>query len=459
MKPKILVVDDDASIREFLEIMLKRENFEVKTADSGQKAQKIMEKEQFDIVITDIQMPKMSGLELLKEIKTTSPATTVLIITAFGSAGSAVDAMKLGAFDYISKPFKIDEIKNRLKNALQNKNLSIENRIMKKELEKKYSFENIIGTSEPMEKLFEMIERVSETKSNVLITGESGTGKELIAKAIHFNGPLKGKPFVTVNCGAIPENLLESEMFGHKKGSFTGAIADKEGIFKVADGGTIFLDEIGELPLALQVKLLRVIQEGTFRPVGSTDDIKVYVRLISATNKDLAKEVKEKKFREDLYYRMNVIHIYAPALSERKGDIQMLAEFFLDKYNKELNRHVQKISKEAMETLIKYGWPGNVRELENVIERAVALERGNAVLPESLPGHIRDGRERLSALVNLEVTDRGINMEDIVGRLEKDLLKQALTISSGVKKRAAKLLGISFRSMRYRLEKYGLEAA
>ena len=248
-------------------------------------------------------------------------------------------------------------------------------------------------------------------------------------------------------------------MFGHKKGSFTGAIADKEGIFKVADGGTIFLDEIGELPLLLQVKLLRVIQEGTFRPVGSTDDVKVNVRLISATNKDLGKEVKEKRFREDLYYRMNVIHIYTPSLAERKSDIQILAEFFLDKYNKELNRQVQKISKEAMDILMKYSWPGNVRELENVIERAVALERGGAVLPESLPGGIRDGRERLSALINLEVTDRGVNMEDIVGRLEKDLLKQALTISNGIKKRAAKLLGISFRSMRYRLEKYGLEAA
>src|SRR3990167_8319690 len=459
MKPKILVVDDDASIREFLEIMLKRENFEVKTADNGQKAQKIMEKEQFDVVITDLQMPKMSGLELLKEIKTINPATTVLVITAFGSTESAVDAMKLGAFDYISKPFKIDEIKNRLKNALKNKNLSVENRIMRKELEKKYSFENIIGASEAMEKLFEMIERVSETKSNVLISGESGTGKELVAKAIHFNGPLKDKPFITVNCGAIPENLLESEMFGHKKGSFTGAIADKEGIFKVADGGTIFLDEIGELPLLLQVKLLRVIQEGTFRPVGSTDDVKVNVRLISATNKDLGKEVKEKRFREDLYYRMNVIHIYTPSLAERKSDIQILAEFFLDKYNQELGRQVQKISKEAMDILMKYSWPGNVRELENVIERAVALERGNAILPESLPISIKTGRERLSALINLEVTDRGVNMEDIVGRLEKDLLKQALTISNGIKKRAAKLLGISFRSMRYRLEKYGLEAA
>lgn len=459
MKPKILVVDDDASIREFLDIMLKRENFEVKTADNGQKALKIMEKEQFDIIITDLQMPKMSGLELLKLAKESSPTTTVLVITAFGSTESAVDAMKLGAFDYISKPFKIDEIKNRLKNALKTKNLSVENRIMRNELERQYSFENIVGSSEAMEKLFEMIERVSETKSNVLITGESGTGKELVAKAIHFNGPLKDKPFITVNCGAIPENLLESEMFGHKKGSFTGAVVDKEGLFKVADGGTIFLDEIGELPLLLQVKLLRVIQEGTFRPVGSTEDIKVNVRLISATNKELGKEVKEKKFREDLYYRMNVIHIYTPGLSERKGDIQILAEFFLQKYNKELNRTVQRISKEAMDILTKYGWPGNVRELENVIERAVALERGNAILPESLPMQLRDGKERLSSLVNLEVTDRGINMEDIVGRLEKDLLKQALTISNGVKKRAAKLLGISFRSMRYRLEKHGLEAA
>ena len=368
MKPKILVVDDEASIREFLEIMLKRDNYEVKTADNGQKALKLIEQEQFDVVITDLQMPKVSGLELLKKIKERGDETAVLVITAFGSTESAVEAMRLGAFDYITKPFKIDEIKTRLKNAVKSHTLVHENRVMRSELKKKYSYDNILGATPAMEKLYEMIERVAETKSNVLISGESGTGKELIAKAIHFNGPLKDQPFVTVNCGAIPENLLESEMFGHKKGSFTGAIADKVGLFKVADGGTIFLDEIGELPLALQVKLLRVIQEGTFRPVGSTEDIQVQVRIISATNKDLAHEVQEKQFREDLFYRMNVIQIHAPNLRDRKDDIPMLAEFFLEKYNKELGRNIQKISKEAMDLFLKYSWPGNVREFGNCSE-------------------------------------------------------------------------------------------
>ncbi|MFC2074677.1 sigma-54-dependent transcriptional regulator [Bdellovibrionota bacterium] len=459
MKAKILVVDDDASIREFLEIMLKRDNYEVKTAINGEKAWKQFQKESFDVVITDMQMPKMSGIELLEKIKESNPETVVLVITAFGSTETAVDAMRLGAFDYIAKPFKIDEIKNRLKNALKNRTLTTENREMRRELGKKYSFDNIIGSTEAMEKLFELIQRVSETKSNVLITGESGTGKELIAKAVHFNGPLQKKPFVTVNCGAIPENLLESEMFGHKKGSFTGAVTDKIGLFKVADGGTIFLDELGELPVALQVKLLRVIQEGTFRPVGSTEDIQVQVRIISATNKDLVQEIRAKRFREDLFYRMNVIQVHAPALRDHKEDIPILIDHFLTKFNKELGRSVQKVSKEAMKILNKYGWPGNVRELENVIERAVALEPGNAILPESLPGHLKSGGVNLQGVSNLDVSADGLNLEEVVGKIEKELLQQALAHANGVKKKAAKLLGISFRSMRYRLEKYGMEVA
>src|SRR3989338_6867308 len=310
-----------------------------------------------------------------------------------------------------------------------------------------------------MLKIYDLIQRVCETKTNVLITGESGTGKELVAKAVHYNGPLKDKPFVTVNCGAIPENLIESELFGHKKGSFTGAIADKMGLFEVANGGTIFLDEIGEIPIQTQVKLLRVLQEKTFKRVGSTDDITVNVRIIAATNKDLMQEVSQGRFREDLYYRLNVIHIQLPPLRERKEDVAILAQHFLEKYNKHLDKDIKKISKEAMDALSGYDYPGNVRELENIIERTVSLERGAAILPESLPPVIfhpsagiarRGGSEQM-------VTMDGVNLEEIVGNLEKDLIERALKKAGGVKKRAAKLLGISFRSMRYRLEKYGMD--
>jgi len=456
---KILVVDDEESIREFFEIMLKREGYQVLTVANGREALEQLKKHSVDLVITDIQMPELSGMELLSSIREMDPEMLVIMITAFGSTETAVEAMKLGAYDYVQKPFKIDEVKIIIRQALEKRSLKLENVQLKKELGTRYAFDNIIGGAPPMLRIYEMVKRVANTKSSVLITGESGTGKELIARAIHYNGPLKEKPFVTVNCGAIPENLMESEMFGHKKGSFTGAIADKKGLFEVANGGTIFLDELGELPLTMQVKLLRVIQEGTFKRVGGTEDINVDVRVISATNKNLDLEVKSGKFREDLFYRMNVIQIHCPPLRERKEDIPMLGNHFLEKFSKVLGINVKKISNEAMEILKRYHYPGNVRELENIIERTVALEPGNLILPESLPRHLLEVRQEPGQLDanKIEIDDqKGIDLEKLVADFERTLLTKALQQTGGVKKKAARLLNISFRSMRYRVDKYSL---
>jgi len=456
---RILVVDDEESIREFFQIMLKREGYDVLTASNGREALEILKSKPADLVISDIQMPEMSGMELLQAAKEADPEQLFVMITAFGSTDTAVEAMKLGAYDYVQKPFKIDEVKIVIKQALERRTLKLENQQLKKELGTKYAFDNIIGGAPPMLRIYEMVKRVANTKSSVLITGESGTGKELIARAIHFNGPLKDKPFVTVNCGAIPENLMESEMFGHKKGSFTGAIADKKGLFEVANTGTIFLDELGELPLTMQVKLLRVIQEGTFKRVGGTEDIQVDVRVISATNKVLDNEVKSGNFREDLFYRMNVIQIHCPPLRERKEDITMLANHFLDKFSKVLGMNVKKIGNEAMDVLRRYHYPGNVRELENIIERTVALEPGNTILPESLPRHLLEVQAPTGQLDanKIEIDDtKGIDLEKLTAEFERTLLTKALQQTGGVKKKAAKLLGISFRSMRYRVDKYSL---
>ncbi|MBI1860868.1 MAG: sigma-54-dependent Fis family transcriptional regulator [Deltaproteobacteria bacterium] len=459
---RILIVDDEESIREFFEIMLKREGYQVLTAGNGVEALEILKKQSADLIISDIQMPEMSGLELLSKVKEMDPEAVQIMITAFGSTETAVEAMKLGAYDYVSKPFKIDEVKIIIRQALEKRDLKLENAQLKKELGTKYAFDNIIGGAPPMMRIYEMVKRVANTKSSVLITGESGTGKELIARAIHYNGPLKDRPFVTVNCGAIPENLMESEMFGHKKGSFTGAIADKKGLFEVANGGTIFLDELGELPLTMQVKLLRVIQEGTFKRVGSTEDITVDVRVVSATNRNLENDVKTGKFREDLFYRLNVIQIHCPPLRERKEDIQMLANHFLEKFSKSLGVNVKKISETAMEILKGYHFPGNVRELENIVERTVALEPGPAILPESWPRHLADHSPQTSDRLdahNIEIDqEKGINLEALVADFERALLTKALERTSGVKKKAARLLNISFRSMRYRVDKFGLGA-
>lgn len=457
MKPRILVVDDEESIREFLEIMLKKENYEVTIAEDGLRAKEILTKKSFDMVISDMQMPNMTGIELLKYVKETYPDVVFMMITAFGTTETAVDAMKMGAYDYVTKPFKIDEVRLNIANALRSKNLETEVRVLKKELVKEYSFQNIIGNSAPMHAIFDLIKRVSQAPTNVLITGESGTGKEVVAKAIHYNGPLKDKPFVTINCGAIPENLMESEMFGHKKGSFTGAIVDKVGLFEVADDGTLFLDEVGELPLSIQVKLLRAIQERVIRRVGATEDLKIEVRIIAATNRNLEEMVNKGTFRQDLFYRLNVIGIRTPSLRERADDIPILANHFLKKYNEKLNKNITGISTEAMDILKSYNYPGNVRELENMIERTVALEAGSTILPESLPPIVNTSAGHKMASSNeIEMGENGLELDKVMGQIEKELLIKAIHAAGGVKKKAAKLLHISFRSMRYRIEKYNL---
>lgn len=457
MKSRILVVDDEESIREFLEIMLKKENYEVTVAEDGLQAKEILNKKTFDMVISDMQMPNVTGIELLKHVKENYPDLVFMMITAFGTTESAVDAMKMGAYDYVTKPFKIDEVRLNIANALRSKNLETEVRVLKKELVKEYSYQNMVGNSAPMHAIFDLIKRVSQAPTNILITGESGTGKEVVAKAIHYSGLLKDKPFVTVNCGAIPENLMESEMFGHRKGSFTGAINEKVGLFEVADGGTLFLDEVGELPLSIQVKLLRAIQERIIRRVGSVEDTKIEVRIIAATNRNLEDMVSKGSFRQDLYYRLNVIGIRTPSLRERSEDIPILANHFLKKYNEKLNKSISGISMESMEILKNYNYPGNVRELENMIERTVALEAGSTILPESLPPLVNTSSGRKMASSNeIEVGDSGLDLDKVIGQIEKELLIKAIHSAGGIKKKAAKLLHISFRSMRYRVEKYNL---
>ncbi len=457
MKSRILVVDDEESIREFLEIMLKKEGYEITLAEDGQKAKDLLTKKTFDMIISDLQMPHVTGIELLKHVKESYPDTVFMLITAFGTTETAVEAMKMGAYDYLTKPFKIDEVRLNIQNALRSRNLEVENRSLKKELVREYSFQNMVGNSPVMHAVYDMVKRVSQAPTNVLITGESGTGKEVVAKAIHYNGPLKDRPFVTVNCGAIPENLMESEMFGHKKGSFTGAVSDKVGLFEVADGGTLFLDEVGELPLTIQVKLLRAIQERVIRRVGATDDMRVDVRIIAATNRNLEEMVQKGGFRQDLFYRLNVINIKTPGLRERREDIPLLANHFLKKYNERLNKSIGAISAEAMEILKQYDYPGNVRELENLIERTVALEGGATILPESLPPMVNTSSGRKMASSNeIEIGDDGVDLDKVMGQIEKELLIKAIHAANGVKKRAAKLLHISFRSMRYRIEKYNL---
>ena len=452
---KILVVDDERSMRDFLSIMLKKSGYDVATAVDGEEADKILHKDIFDLVITDLKMPKVDGLQVLKTVKELSPDTVVIVITAFASTETTVEAMKEGAYDYITKPFQNDEMKIRIKKALEKRRLSAENILLKKELKDRAVFDNIIGKSEKMQKVFELVRKVSDSMSNILIYGESGTGKELIARAIHFNSRKKDKPFVTINCGALPEGLLESELFGHMKGSFTGAVFNKEGLFEVANGGTIFLDEVGETSPAIQVKLLRVLQDKEFKRVGGTKDIKVDIRIITATNRDLSKAVAEGKFREDLYYRLNVIPITLPPLRERADDIPLLSYHFLNKFNKALNKNVKGFLPAAMELLSGYEWRGNVRELENVIERAVALSNSEIITPEYLPDILRNS-SRGSSAIPVNIPPEGLDLEGLIGNIEKELLLNALEKTNWIKKDAAKLLRLNFRSFRYRLDKYNL---
>jgi len=456
IKDKILVADDEQSMREFLDIMLKKEGYKVSLASNGEEVVKLIDNDLFDLVLLDIRMPKLDGLSALKRIKAIAPETIVIMITAYASADTAIKAMKEGAYDYITKPFKVEEIKLIIKNALEKKNLQKENILLKKVVRDRYHFGNIIGQSPKMVDLYDLLEKVSPTKTNILIAGESGTGKELVAKAIHYNSPRKEKPFVTLNCGAIPESLIESELFGHMKGAFTDAIATKKGLFEVADEGTIFLDEISELPLLMQVKLLRVLQDKEFKRVGGTEDIRVDVRIISATNKDLEEAVKEKRFREDLFYRLNVIQIKLPPLRDRKEDVQILASHFLKKYTEELNKNILKISPEALQILLDYGYPGNVRELQNIIERAVALESHQELTAHNLSSYLNEQSLMRKGPIDIDIPNEGVDLEKMVEDLERTLLLKALDKTKGIKKKAAELLHINFRSMRYRLEKYGL---
>ena len=456
LEDKILVVDDEQSMREFLDIMLKKEGYKVSLASNGEEVLKYIDKDIFDLVLLDIRMPKMDGIAVLKKIKSASPETVVIMITAYASADTAIKAMKEGAYDYITKPFKVDEIKLIIKNAIEKKHLRNENILLKQVVRDRYVFDNIIGKSPKMLALYELLEKVAPTKTNVLITGESGTGKELVAKAIHYNSPRKEKPFVTLNCGAIPEALIESELFGHMKGAFTDAIATKKGLFEMADEGTIFLDEISELPLMMQVKLLRVLQDREFKRVGGTEDIRVDVRIIAATNKDLERAVKEKRFREDLYYRLNVIQIKLPNLRERREDIEVLATHFLKRYSEELNKNISGISPEALHLLLNYEYPGNVRELQNIIERAVALGTDQELTAHNLRSYLDEQIHTKKGMIDLDIPNEGIDLEKVVEDLERTLLLKALDRTRGIKKKAADLLHINFRSMRYRLEKYGL---
>ena len=456
IKDKILVADDEQSMREFLDIMLKKEGYKVSLASNGEEVVKLIDNDLFDLVLLDIRMPKLDGLSALKRIKAIAPETIVIMITAYASADTAIKAMKEGAYDYITKPFKVEEIKLIIKNALEKKNLQKENILLKQVVRDRYHFGNIIGQSPKMMVLYDLLEKVSPTKTNILIAGESGTGKELVAKAIHYNSPRKEKPFVTLNCGAIPESLIESELFGHMKGAFTDAIATRKGLFEVADEGTIFLDEISELPLLMQVKLLRVLQDKEFKRVGGTEDIRVDVRIISATNKDLEEAVKEKRFREDLFYRLNVIQIKLPPLRDRKEDVQILASHFLKKYNEELNKNILKISPEALQILLDYEYPGNVRELQNIIERAVALESHQELTAHNLSSYLNEQPLMRKGPIDIDIPNEGVDLEKMVEDLERTLLLKALDKTKGIKKKAAELLHINFRSMRYRLEKYGL---
>jgi len=456
---RILIVDDERSMREFLEILFRRDGYDVVTTDGVEGALIALDADDYDVVITDIQMPGRSGLELLRSVKATTPETVVVMITAFATTETAIEAMKEGAYDYINKPFKTDEVRLVIEKALEKKELASENERLRSELRRQKRQRGMVGTSAAMQGVYDLIAQVAGTRTNVLIAGESGTGKELVARAIHEQSNRADGPFVAVNCGAIPENLLESELFGHVKGAFTGAVENKPGLFEAAGGGTLFLDEIGEMPAPLQVKLLRAIQERQIRRVGGNEDLAVDVRLLAATNRELREEVAQGRFREDLYYRLNVIQISLPPLRERMEDVPLLIQHFAEKYARELDRTPPVLSEAAMRRIQAHAFPGNVRELENTIERVVALTREDIAGEEALPAAILDPpfSSASPCTGQAELPPDGGDLEEMVNRYERSLLREALRRSGGVKKRAAALLGVSFRSFRYRLEKLGLE--
>ncbi len=452
----ILIIDDEKSMCEFLSIMLKKEGFKVTYSTNPKLGLTLAEKDIFDLAIIDMKMPELDGLTVLKEIKKTNPDTVVIMMTAYASTKTAVQAIKEGAYDYLTKPFKDnEEIKLIIRNALEKKRLREENIALKRELMTKYGFANILGKSTQMREIFVMIQKIANTRSTVLISGESGTGKELVARAIHFNSNQKDKPFVSINCGAMPEGLLESELFGHIRGSFTGAISNKKGLFEIAHNGTLFLDEIATTPLSIQVKLLRVLQDQEIRRLGSTEGLKVDVRIIAATNQNLVEAVKEGSFREDLFYRLNVIPIKLPTLRERTGDIPILTKHFTEMYAKKngfLEMDIEPLP-EIIRILSNYNWPGNVRELENVIERAVALGDARSIKPEDLPENVLYPVPTICKYNELDF-NKGIDLEAIINQIEEKLLSMAIKKAKGNKTKAAELLNLTLRSFRYRFQKY-----
>jgi two-component system response regulator PilR (NtrC family) len=451
---RILVVDDEKSIQDFLRLLLEEGGYEVTTASSMEEGRKIFFGDNFDLVLCDIIMPDGNGLDLLREMKAHNIRSSVIMMTAYTSTKSAIEAMKRGAYDYISKPFDVEELKVVVQKALEKTELVDENVYLRRELEQKYQFSNIIGRSRPMKEIFALIERVAKTNSTVLLEGESGTGKELIARAIHYQSPRSSHRFLSVNCGALPENLLESELFGHERGAFTGAVRQKKGLFRESHQGSLFLDEIGEMSLAMQVKLLRALQEKKVRRVGGHQEESVDTRIIAATNQDLQEKIENNDFREDLYYRINVIPIRLPPLRERREDIPLLVDYFIKKTSKDMGIEPKRISVEAMRVLEGYFWPGNVRELENVIERALALSTDENISLDDIPMQLVQGGTKHPSSV--EIPDEGLDLENYLEGIRRQVMGQALSRCDGVQTQAAELLGMTFRSFRYYAKKMGL---
>lgn len=450
MNHKILVVDDEEIIRDSLYYILEKEGYKVDKAENGKAAYDKIISNHFDLVITDIEMPLMKGTELLEKIKTLNIQTSVIIITAFGSLDTAISALRNGASDYILKPVEFDELLIKTKRLFEVKDLLLENRILREEIHRKYDFENIIGKSHAIKKVYEMIEAVAETDSTVLISGNSGTGKELVARALHYKSHRKNKPFIAVNCGAISENLIESELFGHKKGAFTGAVSDKDGYMKASQGGTLFLDEISEMPPQLQVKLLRAIQEKEYTPVGTTVSLPVNARFIATTNRNLEEEVKNGRFREDLFYRVNVIDIHLPSLKEREEDIPLLADHFLNKYRKELNKNIKGIDSEALRAILNHEWKGEVRELENIIERAAIFCKSDMITLQELPSTFKPKTDDLDFMFSG-------SLDDSVRKFERDFILRALESNENNKEKTADALKVGLSTLYRKLKELDIK--
>ncbi|RMG60616.1 MAG: sigma-54-dependent Fis family transcriptional regulator [Deltaproteobacteria bacterium] len=459
MGKRLLIADDEEYILDILVEVFSGLSLEIDTARTGDEALKKIDEKRYDVVLTDLKMPGCDGLTVLRAAKELQPECEVIMMTGYGTIETAVEAMKLGAFHYITKPFKIDEVRLLVLKALEHSRYRRENVTLRKQVRNKYSFENIIGTSPAMMEVLSLVEKVADTDSTILILGESGTGKEMIARAIHYNSSRANNLLVPVNCGAIPEDLLESELFGHVKGAFTGAVAPRAGRFELANHGTIFLDEIGEMSPKLQVKLLRVLQEKEFEPVGSTKTIRVDVRVIAATNKDLEEEVRQGRFREDLYYRLNVIPIRIPPLRERKEDIPLLLSYFIDLYNEKKGRHLEGVTDEAMEILLSYPWPGNVRELENLVERIVVIKGQGKITVEDLPEKMRTGKRTVIPGDELVAAENPfpVNLKEAVDRLEIEMIKKALKMAGGNKEMAASLLGIKRTTLIEKIKRKNIE--